>query len=66
MTAQGVVEAGVPAALQYGGWAVAVVLLPAFAVLWARLTKVEDARVAEAAARAELERRLDELERRAR
>lgn len=52
-----------PAALQVGGWAVALVLLPAFVVLWRRLTSIEDARVAEMTARAKLEERIDELER---
>lgn len=61
--ATGVSFGSLPTALQYGGWAVALVLLPAFAVLWRRLVSIEDARVAEMQERSRLEARIDELER---
>lgn len=59
----GVSLGSLPAALQVGGWAVALVLLPAFAVLWRRLVSIEDARVAELAERKKLEALVEELER---
>ena len=56
------VSAGLPLALQLGGWAVAIVACIVVPVLWARLVKVEDARVEEVKARESLERRIDALE----